>query len=54
MNLISIEEEILMALQNEEVVDIESLDLETFKQYGNFSDDEVKHLIHRFKENRKK
>lgn len=43
--LISIEDEILMAIKNESVVRLNELDLETFKVFGGFTDEAVNELL---------
>lgn len=50
--LISLLDEILLAIKNEPIVDLESLDLVTFKKYGGFTDDEIQSLIDRSKNTR--
>ena len=43
--LISILDEILLAIKKEPIVKLEELDLKTFQKYGGFTDEELKALI---------
>jgi arylsulfatase A-like enzyme len=49
--LISILDEILLAIQKEPIVQLDELDLNTFQKYGGFTDEEIHSLIERSKKN---
>ncbi len=51
--LLSILDEILLAIQKEPIVQLDELDLDTFQKYGGFTDEEIRSLIERSKKNRK-
>lgn len=50
--LISILDEILLAIKKEPIVKLEELDLDTFQKYGGFSDEEISALVEESKKNR--